>query len=119
MGNRHGRSNGNGFKEIFRHEFRHPDAPVRGWIARQISRMHSDTTDYAHEIRHGRTFKVRPGWLRIFAELDIGFHHIIGVINVIPVFARNIWAMEKWPVGVFKPSRPVDNCEMPTNCPLL
>src|SRR4029077_18112976 len=84
------RADANRLEEIFRHEFRHPDAAVGSGIAREISGMHSNSSMNAHKIGHRCALEVSPGRLRIDAQLDIWLYHIIGGINVIAVFARNM-----------------------------
>ncbi len=59
-------------------------------IAREISGMHSNSSMNAHKIGHGCSFEMSPGRLRIDAQLDIWFYHIISGINVITVFGRDV-----------------------------
>src|ERR1700720_173527 len=84
------RADADRLEEIFRHEFRHPDAAVGSGIAREISGMHSHSSMNAHKIGHGCAFEMSPGRLRIDAQLDIWFYHIISGINVITVFGRDV-----------------------------
>jgi len=80
------RADADRLKEIFRHEFRHPDATMRSGITREISGMHSNSSMNAHKIRHWGAFEMSAGRLRIDAQLDIWFYHIISAVNVITVF---------------------------------
>src|SRR5436189_4471274 len=84
------RSDADRLEEIFRHEFRHPDAAVGSGIAGEISGMHSNSSMNAHKIGHRCALEMSPGRLRIDAQLDIWLYHIIGAIDVIAVFARNM-----------------------------
>ena len=84
------RADADRLEEIFRHEFRHPDAAVRSGIAGEISGMHSNSSMNAHEIRHGRALEMSPGRLRIVAQLNIWLYHIISRIDVIAVFGRDM-----------------------------
>ena len=84
------RADANRLKEIFRHEFRHPDATVGSGVAREVAGMHSNSAVNAHKKRHGRAFEMSARRLRIDAQLDIWFYHVISGINVIAVFTRNM-----------------------------
>ena len=78
-------ASGNGFEEILRHEFRHPNATMRSRITRQIAGMHAGTVCNAHVVRHRRALEVGAGRLRIFFNIDIRLHHIVVGIDVIAV----------------------------------
>jgi len=52
--------------------------------------MHSNSSMNAHKIGHRCAFEMSPGRLRIDAQLDIWLYHIIGGINVITVFGRDV-----------------------------
>jgi len=77
-------------EKVFGHEFRHSDAAVRSGITGQITSMHPHAIYDAHEVRHGRAFEMSAGRLRVDAQLDIWFYHIISGINVITVFGRDV-----------------------------
>src|SRR5436190_727921 len=80
----------NGPKEIFRHEVRHANAAMGSRIARKISSVHSDTSVNTHKIWHRRTFKMSARRLQIDAQFDVRFYHVVGRIDVIAVFCRNM-----------------------------
>jgi hypothetical protein len=82
----HDRSTGrNRLEEILRHKLRHPNATVGCGIARQITRVHSDTIDNAHEERHRRAFKMRARRLFV-VHRNVRHHHVAGVVNEVAVF---------------------------------
>src|SRR5207247_6957184 len=84
------RADADRLKEILRHELRHPNAAVGSGIAREIAGVHSDPSVNAHKIRHGCAFEMSAGRLRVNAQLDICFYHVVSGINVITIFGRNM-----------------------------
>ena len=80
------RADAHRLKEVFRHEFRHPDATVRS----RIARVHSDSSMNAHKIGHGRALEMSAGRLRIDPQLNVCLYDVISGINVIAIFARNM-----------------------------
>src|SRR5437016_4449670 len=84
IGDGHRSAGGNRFEEIFGHELRHSDAAVRRWIARQITGVHADTVDNAHEVGHGRALEMRPR--RFFVvNRDVWHHDITGIVNEVAI----------------------------------
>src|SRR3954464_13145217 len=72
------------FEEILGHEFRHSDATVRRWIARQISGVHSDPIDDEHEIRQGHALKMLTR--RLFRnDRNVRFHNLAMIINKVAI----------------------------------
>ena len=84
------RADAHRFKEVLCHEFRHPDATVGSGIARQIARVHSDSSVNAHKIRHGRAFEMSAGRFGIDPQLNVCLYDVISGIHVITIFARNM-----------------------------
>src|SRR5437016_537549 len=76
---------GNGLEEILGHELRHSNATVRCGIARQITGVHSNTIDDAHEERHRRAFKMRS-WRFFIVHGNVRHYDVAGVINKVAIF---------------------------------
>src|SRR5678816_447361 len=86
----HRRARGDGVEEILRHEFRHPDATVRGGITRQVAGVQADATHNAHEIWHRGTAEGRSRWLRIFVRSHVWHHDVPSVVHVIAEEVRHV-----------------------------
>src|ERR1700736_3742595 len=85
IGDRDRSPGGNRLEETLGHELRHPNATVRCGIAWQITRVHSDTIDDAHEERHRRAFEMRARGLFI-VHGNVRHHDISGVVNEVAIF---------------------------------
>ena len=90
MSNRYRRTDRHRPEEIFRHELRHPNTPVRRRITREITGVHSRSANDPHEIRHGRAFEMRARRLGIFAHVDVSDHDVVRGIDVIAELTRNV-----------------------------
>jgi hypothetical protein len=59
---------------------------VRGHVAL----MHRVAAAEKHRERHSGTIVMRPGWSGILPRIDIRFHDIAGVVNVIAKNGRDV-----------------------------
>src|SRR3954468_2772892 len=90
MAHRYRRADGDRPEKILRHELRHPNAAVRSRITRQITGMHSRSSNDPHEIRHRRAFEMRAGRLRILADVDVSDHDVVRGIDVVAELAGDV-----------------------------
>jgi len=57
---------------------------------RDITGMHAVAAVKSHEIRHAGAIKMSAFGLRIFAHIDVGFHHLVSVVDVVAEFTRDM-----------------------------
>lgn len=50
------------FEEFLRHVVGHPDAAMRGIVARQVASVHADAAIKAHEVPHRGSDEFAAGW---------------------------------------------------------
>jgi hypothetical protein len=74
----------------FRHFFRNTDAAVRSGVRRDVALMHRVAAAEEHRKRHPRAVVMRALGPRILARVDIGFHDIAQIVDVITEHGRDV-----------------------------
>jgi hypothetical protein len=88
MLNHHRRPDADGLVKLARLPIRHPNAAMRGGFTREIAGVQSVGRKELDKERHLRSEKAGTSRARMFAHIDVCFHHFAGIRNVIPVKAR-------------------------------
>src|SRR5205807_10390517 len=78
------------FKKMPRHSRWQTDAAMRCAETRDITGMHAVAAVKSHEVRHAGAIKMSACGLRVFAYIDIGFHHFAPVVDVVAEFTRDM-----------------------------
>ena len=99
----HGRAFGTGVEKVLGHSFRQANATVRRSIPRDIALVHCVATVEMHAIGHLRAIEMCPGRLRILARINVRFHDLTVIVdviaklagNVVPIFRNNVIAARR------------------------
>jgi len=88
---------------VLSHSFRQANAAVRRSIPGDIALVHCVATVEMHAIGHPRPIEMCPGRLRILARINVRFHDVTVIIDVIaelagdvvPIFGNNVIATRR------------------------
>ena len=81
--NDHWRVVGGVFEKMPCHSRWEPDATVRRAKPRNIVGVHAIAAIKSHKVRHPGAIKMSACRLRVFADVDVGFHHVAPVVDVV------------------------------------
>src|SRR5437016_7502902 len=73
-----------------RHSRWEADAAVRRAKPRNIASVHAVAAVESHEVRHPGAIKMSACGLRVFADIDVGFHYLTPVVDVVAEFTRDM-----------------------------
>jgi len=79
-----------GVEKVLRHSFRQANATVRRSIPRNIALVHCVATVEMHAVGHLRAIEMCPRRLSILARINVRFHDVTVIIDVITKFAGNV-----------------------------
>src|SRR5882762_8653949 len=88
--NDHWRVVGGVFEKMSRHSRWEADAAVRRAKPRNISSVHAVAAVKSHEVRHPGAIKMSACGLRVFADIDVGFHCLAPIVDVVAELARDM-----------------------------
>ena len=94
----HGRTFRARLEKVLSHSFRQANAAVRRCIPGDIALVHCVAAVEMHAIGHPRSIEMCPGWLRILERINVRFHDVTVIIDVIaelagdviPIFGNNV-----------------------------
>src|SRR5437762_8526097 len=72
------------------HSFGQPDAAMRRRIGRDVALVHRVAASKKHGVRHSCPVEMRSRWPPIRARVDVGFHYVAPLVDVVAEDARDV-----------------------------